>query len=714
LSSEEFACERRNQRHRARIGESTPSQNQISIVGGWYNFFMGTNRESDQDGSVPQELKSLVGALDLAVRTGREEREAETLADLLDAGMLLFGAEAGLVLRADCEGRRWVVAERGCPPGLQRTIEIQGPSDSTLNTAAWNRTARDEPLGFERVLAQHGLGSWAGFPLHGPDTAERAVDGSVWVIVFGRKGDAAPVAPPWALGLLIEAGRTRLRAAWGRRALDAAGLALASGGRRAIARIGGPPWWRAEAIGAGNAPRRVLLDMLGSDSCETSVTSLASMITQQCLDELTSRVEWTPGETRELRLLSTNRGESDVRIYAAPTGVGPSGATGFVGVAERAETQAERSSDDPETLPEHPKIVVMRIDARDRIVWRNEAAVTGLRLGKQPTSIDGFVHPEDKDVVLGTSSNGFLLARFRWNGSWRRMGVMRWRDAREKNLTLVMIPDAPWIGPASNDASELWGAAASRSGAGIVLLGLDERMIDVNEALAKCLGRTRKSLLGSDWRGITAPEDIPRCEALISELTAGQRDSMLVQKNYLHADGTRIPALTCLSRIVGDNGELHAISAIIHDLSTRHALQSRLGSLMSETVSSQVGSVARVLVLDDQKLVLDTVCAMLEEDGFEAVGVAGGQEARERLDEARAESRDFDALLCDATLIKEDGFELAASLVREHPNLRVVMMSGNADPPRGCVFGVLRKPFSIEQLTAAVQSAAAVKADRAT
>jgi CheY-like chemotaxis protein len=135
---------------------------------------------------------------------------------------------------------------------------------------------------------------------------------------------------------------------------------------------------------------------------------------------------------------------------------------------------------------------------------------------------------------------------------------------------------------------------------------------------------------------------------------------------------------------------------------------------MCDAVNPHVGSVVRVLVLDDQKLVLDTVCAMLEEDGFEAVGVAGGLEARERLDEARAESRDFDALLCDATLITEDGFELAASLVNEHPNLRVVMMSGNADPPRGCAFLVLRKPFSIEQLTAAIQSAAAVKAGRST
>jgi PAS domain S-box-containing protein len=675
---------------------------------------MGTTREDDQRDSVPPELKSLVSALDLAVRARREEREAETLADLLDAGILLFGAEAGLVLRADFEGRRWVLTQRGCPPGLQRAMEMEGPTDSALNGWALDRTCREEPTGIEHTLAQYGLGSWSGFPVHGPDMADRAVDGSAWVIVFGRKSEAAPVAPWWALGLLIEAGRTRLRSAWARRVLDAAGLALASGGRRALARIGGPPEWRTEAIGAGNTPDRVLQDMLGSESGETCVPSLASMMTQQSLDELTSRVVWTPGETRALRLQPAKGLDCDVSVYAAPTGVGPAGATGFVGVVERTETQDERPSDDPETLPDQPTIAVVRIDARDLIVWRNEAAGTGLRLGKQPTPIDEIVHPQDRDAVMGTSSDGFLLARFLWDGSWRQMGMMRWRDVREASLTLVMIPDASWTGVGRNDVSEMWGAAASRSGAGIGLLGLDERVIDVNEALAKCLGRTREALRGSDWRTITAPEDIPRCEALISELAAGQRDSVLVQKKYLHADGTRIPALACLSRIVGDDGELHAVSAIIHDLSTRHALQSRLGALMCDAVNPHVGSVVRVLVLDDQKLVLDTVCAMLEEDGFEAVGVAGGLEARERLDEARAESRDFDALLCDATLITEDGFELAASLVNEHPNLRVVMMSGNADPPRGCAFLVLRKPFSIEQLTAAIQSAAAVKAGRST
>ena len=61
----------------------------------------------------------------------------------------------------------------------------------------------------------------------------------------------------------------------------------------------------------------------------------------------------------------------------------------------------------------------------------------------------------------------------------------------------------------------------------------------------------------------------------------------------------------------------------------------------------------RVLVVDDDRVALTVLCAMLRAAGAEVDGVGGGKEALERLRKAR-----FDFLLCDVYMPGMDGFEV--------------------------------------------------------
>jgi CheY-like chemotaxis protein len=61
----------------------------------------------------------------------------------------------------------------------------------------------------------------------------------------------------------------------------------------------------------------------------------------------------------------------------------------------------------------------------------------------------------------------------------------------------------------------------------------------------------------------------------------------------------------------------------------------------------------RVLVVDDDRVALTVLCAMLRAAGAEVEGVGGGKEALDRLGKAR-----FDFLLCDVYMPGLDGFEV--------------------------------------------------------
>lgn len=66
---------------------------------------------------------------------------------------------------------------------------------------------------------------------------------------------------------------------------------------------------------------------------------------------------------------------------------------------------------------------------------------------------------------------------------------------------------------------------------------------------------------------------------------------------------------------------------------------------------------ARVLIADDERLILEAMMDVLEAAGHEVVGVADGQEALWRL-----QSSDFDVALFDVMMPKMDGYHLAQAV----------------------------------------------------
>jgi CheY-like chemotaxis protein len=110
----------------------------------------------------------------------------------------------------------------------------------------------------------------------------------------------------------------------------------------------------------------------------------------------------------------------------------------------------------------------------------------------------------------------------------------------------------------------------------------------------------------------------------------------------------------------------------------------------------------KVLVVDDEFDLLETICATLEMGGYQAIAAPNGRVALQELEAGCPE-----LVLTDVMMPYMSGYELVQA-IRKQPAgkaLPVIIMSA-IDPkqhPRGPWDGVLAKPFTLDTLLQAVE-----------
>jgi DNA-binding NtrC family response regulator len=112
----------------------------------------------------------------------------------------------------------------------------------------------------------------------------------------------------------------------------------------------------------------------------------------------------------------------------------------------------------------------------------------------------------------------------------------------------------------------------------------------------------------------------------------------------------------------------------------------------------------KVLVVDDDRIVIRSCTRILESEGYEVSTVFGADEALEIIGEVS-----FDLLLLDVKMPKRDGLSLMKEIRKSRPDVPVIVMSGYPTPET--VADVLKagatqfipKPFRPDELLDAVR-----------
>ncbi|MFP5322560.1 MAG: response regulator [Acidimicrobiia bacterium] len=117
----------------------------------------------------------------------------------------------------------------------------------------------------------------------------------------------------------------------------------------------------------------------------------------------------------------------------------------------------------------------------------------------------------------------------------------------------------------------------------------------------------------------------------------------------------------------------------------------------------------RLLLVDDHRMLRETLKRSMVDEGFEIAGEASdGQEAVELARELRP-----DVILMDVTMPEIDGVEATRRIVDERPDTRIVMLTMHADQDviaaavRAGASGYLVKDCSFEEVARTVQEAVA-------
>jgi DNA-binding NtrC family response regulator len=125
-------------------------------------------------------------------------------------------------------------------------------------------------------------------------------------------------------------------------------------------------------------------------------------------------------------------------------------------------------------------------------------------------------------------------------------------------------------------------------------------------------------------------------------------------------------------------------------------------------------TVAKVLIVDDEKGFVEALARRLARREVEIVTAYGGEEALARLEADDA----IEVVILDVKMPGMDGIETLAEIRRRFPLVEVIMLTGHATVESGIegmkkgAFDYLMKPCDIEVLLAKVNEAAAVKRRR--
>lgn len=123
--------------------------------------------------------------------------------------------------------------------------------------------------------------------------------------------------------------------------------------------------------------------------------------------------------------------------------------------------------------------------------------------------------------------------------------------------------------------------------------------------------------------------------------------------------------------------------------------------------SEQSGTLRRVLVVDDENLIADSVAAILNRSGYAAISRYSGTQAIESIQEQCP-----DIIVSDVVMPDINGIQLAKAVRTLCPNARIVLFSGNVDTAsllddaslEGYFFEILPKPVHPLQLLKALKA----------
>lgn len=126
------------------------------------------------------------------------------------------------------------------------------------------------------------------------------------------------------------------------------------------------------------------------------------------------------------------------------------------------------------------------------------------------------------------------------------------------------------------EASVMFSAAFTNAPIGMALVGLDGRLLEVNEAACAIFGYSEEELLKRDFQSITYPEDLEADLELVRSLLAGAARDYQIEKRYVRPNGELVWAQLNVTLVRFEDGTPRCFISQIQDINTRRTMSAQL------------------------------------------------------------------------------------------------------------------------------------------
>ena len=251
-----------------------------------------------------------------------------------------------------------------------------------------------------------------------------------------------------------------------------------------------------------------------------------------------------------------------------------------------------------------------------------------------------------------------------------------------------------------------------------VFIARGDRLVYVNDSLARMLGRSRETLLSRPRTDFLDPSEHERVRGR-GWGPEGPDPQRLVLR---HADGSAIPVDVAGHRVELEDGPAFA-GIVLEEPAARSAVSppapngSRARTVAPSVLAESAAAVARyaahlrvetradhvILVVDDEPAVRRVIAAALRRQGYQVLEAAEGRSALEQLEQTHV-----DLVICDYLLPGMTGLDLIQRMLALHPEIKVLFVTGHElgdlveRHPDLASYPSLQKPFSVEELTRSV------------
>ncbi|MEJ2689992.1 MAG: HDOD domain-containing protein [Deltaproteobacteria bacterium] len=182
-------------------------------------------------------------------------------------------------------------------------------------------------------------------------------------------------------------------------------------------------------------------------------------------------------------------------------------------------------------------------------------------------------------------------------------------------------------------------------------------------------------------------------------------------------EGTGLGLAICNSIVEHNGGSLRVRSKLgegttfilslpVEKGSRLRALKASIDREKEDRKAAALQTKQRILVIDDERLLNDTVRESLRAAGYEADGAYDGVEGISLLG-----SKKYDLVLLDIRMPRKDGLEVLDFIREEYPDIKVIIVTGLAskkeiqDTVKKGAFACLKKPFLLEKVMETIKKA---------